>query len=64
MHKVKVHPMEYGRPVYSQVRLEKKFQTALEARAYIDRFNETVLKEAGREVARAVYAGNTDLDLD
>jgi hypothetical protein len=60
MHKVKVHPVETGRPVYSKVKLEKKFETAFEAKCYIDRFNETVLEQAGREIARAVYVGKVD----
>jgi hypothetical protein len=60
MHKVKVHPVESGRPVYSKVKLEKKFETAIEAKWYIDRFNETIIEQAGKEIARAVYVGKVD----
>ncbi len=60
MHKVRVHPVEHGKPVYSQIRLEKNFDTAQEAKWYIDRFNEVVVQEAGRQVAKACYVGKFD----
>ncbi len=60
MHKVRVHPVEHGKPVYSQIRLEKNFDTAQEAKWYIDKFNETAFKEAGKEIVRAVYVGKFD----
>ena len=60
MHKVKVHPVESGRLVYSTVKLERKFETANEAKWYIDRFNETVIAQAKKEIARAVYVSKVD----
>ena len=60
MHEVKVHPVESGRVVYSQIRLEKKFETAFEAKCYIDRFNEVAFKEAGKEIVKAVYFGKVN----
>ena len=59
-HIVHVHPIELGRPNFSKVRLEKEFDTAMEAQAYIARFNETALKEAGKEIVRAVYNGKVN----
>ncbi len=60
-HIVQVHPVELGRPNLHKVRLEKEFDTALEAQAYIARFNETALKEAGKEIVRAVYNGKVNV---
>ncbi len=60
-HIVQVHPVELGRPNLHKVRLEKEFNTASEAQAYIARFNETALKEAGKEIVRAVYNGKVDV---
>jgi hypothetical protein len=54
---VRVHPMEADRAKISEVRLEKEFKTALEAQAYINRFNEKAVNESGRQVAQAVYRG-------
>ncbi len=60
MHKIRVHPIESGRPVLAKVKLEKTFATAQEAKWYIDKFNETAFKEAGKEIVRAVYVGKFD----
>ncbi len=60
-HIVQVHPIEQGRPSYHKIRLEKEFDTAMEAQSYIDRFNETALKEAGKEIVRAVYNGKVNV---
>ncbi len=60
-HIVQVHPIELGRPNFHKVRLEKEFDTAMEAQAYIARFNETAVKEAGKEIVRAVYNGKVDV---
>jgi hypothetical protein len=61
-HIVQVHPIELGRPNFHKVRLEKEFDTAMEAQAYIARFNETAVKEAGKEIVRAVYNGKVDVN--
>lgn len=57
---VRVHPMEAGRAKVSEIRLEKEFKTALEAQAYINRFNEKAVNDQGRQVAQAVYRGKFD----
>ncbi len=59
-HLIQVHPVESGRTNFSKIRLERQFDTAAEAGAYIHRFNETALKEAGKEIVKAVYVGKVE----
>jgi hypothetical protein len=60
-HIVQVHPVELGRPNLHKVKLEKEFDSAVEARTYIDRFNETACKIANREIVCAVYNGKVNV---
>jgi hypothetical protein len=60
-HIVQVHPVELGRPNLHKVRLEKEFDTAVEAQAYIDRFNKTAFKVANQEIVCAVYNGKVNV---